>query len=92
MAETLQGHWSKNFRLALYYAVLMILGVRSHAYAITHLKQSSGVGKIAHLIQCTDTKATLSGVQITLLAHTPCSFKECDFLHNQLVVRDLVST
>ena len=50
----------------------------------TRLKQSWGVGKTARLIQCTDTKATLSGVKITLLDHTPCSFKECDFPHTTI--------
>ena len=30
-------------------------------------------------------KSTLSGVQITLLDHTPCSFKECDFPHTSAI-------
>ena len=65
--------------------VLMMLGVRSHVHAFTRLKQSWGVGKTAHLVQCTYTKATLSGLQITLLPHTPCSFKECDFSHTTIL-------
>ena len=63
----------------------MILGVRSHTHAITRLKQSLGVGKTANLVQCTDTKATLSGLQITLLPHTLCSFKECDFQYTTIL-------
>ena len=65
--------------------VLMILGVWSHAHAITRLKQSWEVGKTEHIVQCTDTKATLSGLQITLLPHTPCSFKECHFPHTTIL-------
>ena len=39
--------------------MLVIWGVWSHAHAILRLKQSWGVGKTAHLVQCTDTRQHL---------------------------------